>query len=374
MFSLTGLLPQAHALSQRAWASLPKALLDGRAFPPLRLAFVVTHRCNLRCAWCMVTHEGARETWRASGELRPEEIESVTRQTLPSCMITITGGEPFVRADTMEILERVCLLRPVHIVTNGTLVRDEHVEWLASHGARSVITRGVVTIGVSLEGQEELHDKIVRIPGSHAKTLVFIERLLEARRSRGRTFPLLDVKVVLSKDNWQSLPSLRDEMARVGVDLVTVQIQNNQASAYGIPSDDREAHLRVPPPVDEIPFEPLMAMLREVVARGRSSPGRIRFTPPLPLEHLAAHYRGGLVPSMLDCHATWTTIHVGPYGDVFPCFSYPMGSVRSSPLQAVWNAPAYRRFRRALKAAGAFPGCVGCCMASPRSSLDRCPP
>lgn len=366
MPSVASLVPQLYSGLQRVYASLPKAWGRGRALPPLRLAFVITHRCNLKCAWCMVTHETTRSTWNAPRELQPAEIEAVTRQTLPFCMVTITGGEPFVRGDLMEILDRVTALRPTHLVTNGTMVKAEHVLWLVEHAARSVIGRGIVTVGVSLEGPAELHDSVVRVPGSHAKTMAFVERLLAARRASGRTLPLVDMKVVLSKDNWESLLSFRSDMAERGVDLMTVQIQNNQASAYGIPSDDAEAHARAPAPVDAIDSDSLLAMLRQLAAEGASAPGRVRFTPPIPVARIAAHYRGELRSSMLDCHASWTTAHVGPYGDLFPCFSYPMGSVRAASLPAIWNGPPYRAFRAALKQAGAFPGCIGCCMASAR--------
>lgn len=370
MPSLTSFLPRIHIASQRAYASLPKALGGGRALAPLRLAFVVTHRCNLRCAWCMVSHESTRRTWNASCELQPKEIESIARQTMPFCMVTVTGGEPFVRSDIMEILGRVASIRPTHLVTNGTLATPDHAAWLVAHAARSVVGRGIVTVGVSLEGPPDLHDAVVRIPGSHAKTVAFVQRVVEARRVRGAGLPLIDMKVVLTKANWSSLPSLREEMAKVGVDLMTFQIENNQMSAYGIPCEDDRAHLHAPTPVDAIAYDDLLAVLRRLCAEGAEAPARVRFTPPLPLEDIAAHYRGGLLPAMLDCHATWTTMHVGPYGDVFPCFSYPMGSVRNASLRAIWNGPAYRSFRQALKKAGAFPGCIGCCMASPRRHAE----
>jgi radical SAM protein with 4Fe4S-binding SPASM domain len=62
------------------------------------------------------------------------------------------------------------------------------------------------------------------------------------------------------------------------------------------------------------------------------------------------------------CTAVWSVMHVGPHGDVFPCYSYNMGNVREMTVQQIWNGERYRDFRRELKAAGVFPGCVGCCV------------
>lgn len=367
---LVSILPKAYPALQRAYASAPKAMGGGNALPPIRLAFVITHRCNLRCAWCMVTHPDTRKTWNAAQELSPLEIEHVTQQTPRYCMITITGGEPFVRPDLMEILDRVSRRRPTHLVTNATLITDEQITWLVDHGAGSLWGHGLATVGVSVEGPSDIHNRLVGVQGSYEKTMSFIARLISLRASRGKDLPLVDVKIVLSKDNWAALPEFRRQLQELGVDLVTVQIQNNQVSAYGIPNDTHSAHALLPPPVPEIPTDDLRVTLETLTREGAKSPGKIRFTPSIPLDSIIAHYAGRLTPSCLDCHATWTTAHIGPYGDLFPCFSYSMGNIRNESLSAVWNGEAYRKFRRSLKKAAAFPGCVGCCMASPRKGKE----
>jgi radical SAM protein with 4Fe4S-binding SPASM domain len=319
----------------------------------------------------MVTHPDTRKTWNPQHELTIPEIVSTTRQTLPWSMITVTGGEPFVRKDIMDLLGELTRLRPTHLVTNATLVTKEQSHWLVNNAANSMMGRGLATIGISLEGPASLHDRVVGVPGSYEKAMSFVQHVVETRRSRGAKLPLVDIKIVLSRDNWEALPAFRRELASTGVDLVTVQIQNNQVSAYGIPADDLSAHLKVPPPVETIPASAIEPLLRILTDEGKRAPGRIRYTPPIPLSSIVAHYNGNLTPSCLDCHATWTTAHVGPYGDLFPCFSYSMGNIRNNSLMKIWNGLPYRQFRTALKRAQAFPGCVGCCMASP-SSDTRC--
>lgn len=361
-------LPTTYSFLQRAYATIPKKAAAGRAFPPLRLAFVITHRCNLKCAWCMVTDPRTKKTWDAENELSPREIEDTMRQTPWYCMVTITGGEPFIRRDIVDILSRASALRPTHLVTNGTMPDDDHIRFLINNGASSVISPGMVTIGVSLEGPASVHDDIVGLPGSYKKTMRFIESVIAHRTEAKRRFPLVDVKVVLTRDNWKILPDLRRDTAAVGADLMTVQIQNNQVSAYGIPVEAGETHFTAPPPVPTIDSNELHDMLITLKREGARSPGRIRFTPPIRTAAFVSHYRGELSHDDLDCHATWTTAHVGPYGDLFPCFSIPMGNIRESSFMDIWNGRKYRLFRKALQKHGAFPGCIGCCMASPSRS------
>lgn len=88
----------------------------------MRLA--VTDRCNLRCFYCM-PEEGIH--YLPKKELLSfEEIERLV--TLLARMgitkVRLTGGEPFVRTDLMELMERIVAIngiKDLHITTNGIL-------------------------------------------------------------------------------------------------------------------------------------------------------------------------------------------------------------------------------------------------------------
>ncbi len=94
----------------------------GRVINYLRLA--VTDRCNLRCFYCM-PEEGIK--YVARNELMSyEEMERLIRLlvTMGIDKVRITGGEPFVRKNMFEFLERlsgITGLKKINITTNGTL-------------------------------------------------------------------------------------------------------------------------------------------------------------------------------------------------------------------------------------------------------------
>ncbi len=94
----------------------------GRVLNYLRLA--ITDRCNLRCAYCMPD----------SGlEWTPREELMTLNEMLRLCAllvengiekIRITGGEPFIRKDIIELLtglSKLRYLKQLTITTNGTL-------------------------------------------------------------------------------------------------------------------------------------------------------------------------------------------------------------------------------------------------------------
>ncbi|RWY50335.1 GTP 3',8-cyclase MoaA [Mucilaginibacter gilvus] len=115
-------------------------LLDnhGRRITYLRLA--VTDKCNLRCFYCM-PEEGLN--WLSRAELMTyEEMLRVCELLVKMGIdkIRITGGEPFVRKDIMQLLTAISKLdglKELSLTTNGVLTAP-HVSELKAIGVRSV--------------------------------------------------------------------------------------------------------------------------------------------------------------------------------------------------------------------------------------------
>lgn len=115
-------------------------LLDnhGRKINYLRLA--VTDRCNLRCFYCM-PEEGLN--WLSRKELMTYEEMLRACELLVKIgveKIRITGGEPFVRKDIMQLLTAISELdglKELSLTTNGVLTAP-HVAELKRIGVRSV--------------------------------------------------------------------------------------------------------------------------------------------------------------------------------------------------------------------------------------------
>src|SRR5437660_9633209 len=91
------------------------------------LRISVTDRCNMRCVYCMPI-EGLR--FLPSPELlTPAEIEAVVRAgvSIGFRKFRLTGGEPTLRADLIEIVERITKVEGVHgvaMTTNAMLLEN----------------------------------------------------------------------------------------------------------------------------------------------------------------------------------------------------------------------------------------------------------
>lgn len=144
---------------------------------PYRKALLqITERCNLRCTHCFVSAGNYGDT------MPIEDIRDVVIPRLRNCQVisvTLTGGEPFVHPDIVEIVH---LLRnadiKVGICTNGTSISQDQMETLAKIGN--------VHFNVSLDGfRPESHGKFRGDKTSFVKTIETIRRLSQYRLLQG---------------------------------------------------------------------------------------------------------------------------------------------------------------------------------------------
>lgn len=111
----------------------------GRNINYLRVS--VTKRCNLNCTYCGAKNDEAGE------ELTPSQIEKIVR-AFASCGITkvrLTGGEPLVRNDIVEIAGRIAKLdgiRKIAVTTNGIFLKEY---------AKDLTDAGVTAVNISLD-------------------------------------------------------------------------------------------------------------------------------------------------------------------------------------------------------------------------------
>ncbi len=158
---------------------------------PIReLHLELSHRCDLKCVMCHHWEMPGRDPASVGRELTLDEIRRfvVDSRLLRSIQfVAVTGGEPLVRPEAVEI---VAFLRAhfrdasVGILTNfwNTGLLKRKLSELRDRGAEEL------WLGTSLDGLGELHDRIRGQAGAFAG----FERSLEMLR---RDFPRLPLSV-----------------------------------------------------------------------------------------------------------------------------------------------------------------------------------
>jgi len=198
---LCGTATVSEAIRYRQSNEVPAHLLqfsDGNR--PL-VVWNVTKRCNLRCVHCYLEAEDRGY----GGELTTGEarrfITDLGAMGVP--VLLFSGGEPLLRDDIFELggLASEKGLRPV-LSTNGTLIDTETA-------ARIKASR-FEYVGVSIDGDEETHDRFRRQQGAFQKAVRGIRNCLSQGVKTG-------IRFTISRENVKDLPAVLDLVAREGI-------------------------------------------------------------------------------------------------------------------------------------------------------------
>ena len=101
-------------------------LKDSCGRPLLNLRVAVTKKCNLRCSYCHGEGE-EKEHELYNGEMTAQEIARIVHVAvdLGISRVKLTGGEPLMRKDILDIVRRISAipgLADLSMTTNGTML------------------------------------------------------------------------------------------------------------------------------------------------------------------------------------------------------------------------------------------------------------
>lgn len=150
----------------RESGKLPSHLLQFAKDKKPVVVWNMTRRCNLKCVHCYAKalEEDGKDA--ISTDQAKVMIDDLAQFGAP--VMLFSGGEPLVRKDLVELAHYATGkgMRAV-ISTNGTLITKEK--------ARELKSVGLSYVGISVDGNEETHDKFRGVKGSFKKTLEGVE-------------------------------------------------------------------------------------------------------------------------------------------------------------------------------------------------------
>lgn len=143
----------------------------GKLTYPSMAHYFITYKCNLRCKNCNI--------WKLNKkELSMEEIRMLINKLTFLDIIKVTGGEPFLRDDLIEIIDLIKKnINPyiLRITTNGTNT-ENIVSLIKKLGYPNLQLR------ISLDGWGKIHDKIRGQHGVFDKVMDTLTVLIQLRK------------------------------------------------------------------------------------------------------------------------------------------------------------------------------------------------
>lgn len=163
---------------------------------PFQVLIQVTNRCNMTCDFCGFWSRPAPP---------PQELQLADYQALEGelsrlgkFLVSLEGGEPFVRKDLPDIVRIFAARHLPMLYTNGWYVTPEN--------ARALFDAGLVQVGVSLDYPDAArHDARRGQVGAFERAVRALDILRRAAPHGGRQ---VHVMTVLMEDNHHDLEAL----------------------------------------------------------------------------------------------------------------------------------------------------------------------
>lgn len=174
--------------------------------PILTCTIRVTDQCNLKCVQCYSRGGEKCDTKVLSFDEMVGLLLELKKHNV--MRLSITGGEPFMRTDMLDILERASQLGfEIYISTNGNLSID----------FKRLANIKVKVMQISVDGTQELHDEIRGQKGSFSKAIDFIKNIkCEAPNTK------IGVAFTLMKRNKDCMIELFEILRKLHIDIFSI--------------------------------------------------------------------------------------------------------------------------------------------------------
>lgn len=289
---------------------------------PLFASYNVTYRCNLRCEFCYA--------WRSDyPELDDIGARRIVREICSSGVLALdfSGGEPFLRRDLEALGSLTKALGCLSGVnTNGTLID-------ADRASRTAISFDYVT--VSIDGTEDVHDRIRGVRGTYRRARAAMEALKDNGTRVGISSVVTTKNTASLLKAWRELDGLYDYLVIQPV---------------------------MPPPGRAPGAAELVKGAKSLAASGIEV-----LPPPEFLEGIPAYLKGR-APKI--CDAIKLYFAVGPMGEVLACGArndIVLGNILEKPIREILSKPP----RDALEKIRICKGCWTACTVGVSLAIRR---
>ncbi len=292
------------------------------------------NRCNCRCLMCDIWRiREVREI--TDGDLEPH---LASLRALKVQWVVFSGGEPLMHSDLPALSRRLRAegIR-VTLLTAGLLL-----ERFAGDVAASVDD-----VIVSLDGPEEVHDRIRGIPGAWRR----LERGVAALHGH-RAIPI-QARCTVQKANAPHLRQTVKAARQMGLNAISFLAADLHSEAFNRPGGwpaSRQAGVELNAREVEVLRDEVESLIMEFAAEIRAG---FVVEAPEKLRRIVSHFRAclGLEEAAAPrCNAPWVSAVIEPDGTYRPCFFHPpLGNIRSGALHLVLNSEPAMEFRRRLE-------------------------
>ncbi|MFC2094320.1 radical SAM protein [Bacteroidota bacterium] len=312
------------------------ATLKSNRIYSMPIVILMPHsRCNCRCVMC--------DIWKGNNnvqQLNETDIEQLlsSLKKLKTRLVVMSGGEALMHPNFFRLCDILSSRKiKITILSTGLLLKKY---------AEQIVVKTDEVI-VSLDGSQEVHDKIRNIPEAFNKLNDGVTELKILNKAYRVT-----ARCVVQKANFYDLPNIIDAAHEIGLDQVSflnADVSTDAFNRVDLWEDDKVEEVRLSrDEVDQFKeiIENLVTTHFKDFKSGfiAESPEKLR-----KFYNYYAAFHGLCDFPSVHCNAPWVSAVIEADGSVRPCFFHAkIGNIRDSTLTELINSPESISFRKTL--------------------------
>jgi MoaA/NifB/PqqE/SkfB family radical SAM enzyme len=307
---------------------------------PYKYIFIITNLCQSKCRTCNIWKIYKKRPSELKKELKLQDYEKIFENIKDEVFwLNFSGGEPFLRKDLVEMtklaFKKFKNLIIFNMPTNGleTEIIKKEVEKILKFKRDDI----KFFITISLDGPEDLHDKIRGIKGSYKKARKTYDELKQLSKKYKNFF--VSFQSTLSKYNIERYKDVFEELKNTSLPIIAFSAEadyfNNIGSGIKLQNVEKKKILKAIRYFHENYPDSLESLILKKYL------------------DLAEEFYKNPKKLVLPCFASFATITVDAYGNVKPCayFSESIGNVKdfNLNLKNVLKSDKARRLKKMVK-------------------------
>jgi len=303
----------------------------------------VTHACNYRCKTCNIWRKYLENPELRDQELTLSEYTEFFRSNREIIWLSLTGGEPFLRRDLTDIMisaiGNIDKLRVINVATNGSL--PQRIEKSLSDVLHSVKKPLYISVEISLDGKEPIHNEIRGVKDAYKRSLETFRRLRRLKEEAEAEFFDVKFEYTMSKYNSgmlkETIEELTDKEGSLGLDDFIITFAHKSFFYDNLKNDvTSETNITI----KEVSWFLKNYPKRDIFDRIARSYLKMS------MRYFGENWRPPCVAGEHSCF-------INPYGDVYPCITmnYRLGNLKSDgfSLQKILSNKKSQEFRRKIR-------------------------
>ena len=256
--------------------------LQGR---PLSVNLEITKKCNAKCDFC--------DYWKTKQENVIDDYGPIVKKIDP-VMVTLTGGEPLLRKDILNIVTGIRKAVPavyIAMISNGSLMTLERAQQLHD--------TGVNQIAFSVDFLDNRHDKSRGIPGLWKHLSELIPQVAKIG------FDSVQMNWIIMEENFDQVEKAAELCKQWGINI--------SYTSYSDLKNMNDSHFLSEPKMKELPQ--VIENLKSFKRKNKTVRSSDYY-----LDHIPEYYKGHQIP---NCPAGLKWIQITPEGWFKPCSELP---------------------------------------------------